>query len=250
MRLDKLLANLKYGSRKEIKQLIKKKLVLVNDEVIKDSSIHVNPEQDQITVAGEVITYKEHVYFMMHKPAGVISATTDLRHKTVIDLLSGDDLVYDVFPCGRLDIDTEGLIILSNDGQFAHQMLHPKKEINKVYYAEIEGHLTIDDQMQFSSGMEILDGQSQPYTTKPAKLEIIRADLQSQALVTIYEGKFHQVKRMFEHVGKRVTYLKRLAIGQLRLDEQLTLGQYREMNSEELELLFINELNVEENENG
>jgi 16S rRNA pseudouridine516 synthase len=238
MRLDKLLVELKFGSRKDIKQIVKNKQVTVNDGVVRDSSVHVDPINDVITVFGETIHYKPFFYFMLNKPAGYLSATKDGLHKTVLELLSEDDQKRDVFPCGRLDLDTEGLVILSNDGQFAHQLLHPKKEIYKTYYVEVDGMITEEDQAAFLNGMEILDGQNNPYVTKTAYLEILSP---TSAHVSICEGKFHQIKRMFQACDKRVTYLKRLAMGKLKLDPELALGEYREIMEDELALLFENE---------
>ncbi|MDF2699719.1 MAG: rRNA pseudouridine synthase [Haloplasmataceae bacterium] len=238
MRIDKLLSNLKYGTRNEIKKIIKEKQVKVNDVIVKDSGLQVDVLTDQITIFDQIIEYKEFVYLMLHKPKGYISATEDNMHKTVIDLIDDDFKIFDPFPCGRLDIDTEGLIILSNDGQFAHKMLHPKKEIYKKYYAEVDGVIENSDVDAFYQGLEILDGENKPYVTKKAKLDIIT---ENKAYVYICEGKFHQVKRMFQKCNKRVTYLKRESIGKLKLDENLQLGDYRELHKNELDLLFENE---------
>lgn len=242
MRLDKLLANLKYGTRTEIKKIIKDKNVLVNNKVVKDGSIHVNPNKDVISIYDEIIEYKEYIYMMMNKPSGYISATIDNMHKTVIDLLSDSERVYDVFPCGRLDIDTEGLIILANDGKFAHRLLHPKKEIYKKYYVEVDKDLEPEDIIAFKNGLEIYDGNNELYKTKKALLEIIAKD---KAYVYICEGKFHQVKRMFQKVGKQVIYLKRISIGKLALDDSLLPGKYKELNEDEIKLLFKNEYKLE-----
>jgi 16S rRNA pseudouridine516 synthase len=241
MRLDKLLVELKYGSRKDIKQIVKGKQVTVNDVIVRDSSVHVDPLKDVISVNGEVIHYQPFFYFMLNKPSGYLSATKDGLHKIVLELLSVEDQKRDVFPCGRLDLDTEGLMILSNDGQFAHQLLHPKKEIYKTYYVEVDGQLTEQDVAIFLMGMEILDGQNEPYMTKTAYLEILSSGAQSTANVSICEGKFHQIKRMFQACDKRVTYLKRVSMGSLKLDADLALGAYREISEEERALLFEND---------
>ncbi|MFZ4200104.1 pseudouridine synthase [Lysinibacillus sp. NPDC056220] len=236
MRLDKLLANMGYGSRKEVKQLLKQKAVTVDGASVKDAAMHVDPEQQNVSVYGERVIYTEFVYFMMNKPPGVISATEDLRDETVIDLLEPVDQHFQPFPVGRLDKDTEGLLVLTNDGILAHNLLSPKKHVPKVYYAHIEGVVTEEDVEKFANGLELDDG----YMTKPGKLVILKSAPQSEIELTIQEGKFHQVKRMFEAVGKRVTYLKRISMGNLKLDDQLELGEYRELTVEELDCLQNN----------
>ncbi|WP_432702618.1 pseudouridine synthase [Lysinibacillus sphaericus] len=230
MRLDKLLANMGYGSRKEVKQLLKQKAVSVDGTYVKDAAMHVDPEQQNVVVFGERVVYTEFVYYMMNKPPGVISATEDLRDETVIDLLDPLHQHFQPFPVGRLDKDTEGLLLLTNDGVLAHNLLSPKKHVPKVYYAKIEGIVTQEDGERFARGVELDDG----YVTKPGKLVILKSAPQSEIELTIQEGKFHQVKRMFEAVGKRVIYLKRLSMGSLQLDESLALGEYRELTPEEL----------------
>lgn len=230
MRLDKLLANMGYGSRKEVKQLLKQKAVTVDGAYVKDAALHVDPEQQIVSVFGERVVYTEFVYFIMNKPPGVISATEDLRDETVIDLLEPLHQHFQPFPVGRLDKDTEGLLLLTNDGHLAHNLLSPKKHVPKVYYAQIEGVVTEEDAEKFANGVELDDG----YVTKPGKLVILKSAQQSEIELTIQEGKFHQVKRMFEAVGKRVTYLKRISMGSLILDENLALGEYRELTAEEL----------------
>lgn len=230
MRLDKLLANMGYGSRKEVKQLLKQKAVTVDGAYVKDAALHVDPEQQIVSVFGERVVYTEFVYFIMNKPPGVISATEDLRDETVIDLLEPLHQHFQPFPVGRLDKDTEGLLLLTNDGHLAHNLLSPKKHVPKVYYAQIEGVVTEEDAEKFANGVELDDG----YVTKPGKLVILKSAQQSEIELTIQEGKFHQVKRMFEAVGKRVTYLKRISMGSLKLDENLALGEYRELTTEEL----------------
>lgn len=230
MRLDKLLANMGYGSRKEVKQLLKQKAVTVDGAYVKDAALHVDPEQQMVSVFEERVVYTEFVYLMMNKPPGVISATEDLRDETVIDLLEPLQQHFQPFPVGRLDKDTEGLLLLTNDGVLAHNLLSPKKHVPKVYYAQIEGVVTEEDVEKFANGVELDDG----YVTKPGKLVILKSAQQSEIELMIQEGKFHQVKRMFEAVGKRVTYLKRISMGSLTLDENLALGEYRELTTEEL----------------
>ena len=231
MRLDKLLANMGYGSRKEVKQLLKQKAVTVDGAYVKDAALHVDPEKQDVSVFGERVVYTEFVYFMMNKPPNVISATEDVQDDTVIDLLEPLHQHFKPFPVGRLDKDTEGLLLLTNDGQLAHNLLSPKKHVPKVYYAQIAGLVTEEDCKKFAQGVELDDG----YMTKPGELNILKSDLQSEIELTIQEGKFHQVKRMFESVGKRVTYLKRLSMGSLKLDDNLALGEYRELTTKELD---------------
>lgn len=239
MRLDKLLANMGFGTRKTVKNVLKAKEVTVNGLVEKDGKTHVNPETDKIEVSGEVIQYQEFMYFMLHKPQGVVSATTDHVHKTVIDLLQPQDQVMDPFPVGRLDKDTEGLLILTNDGTLAHNLLSPKKHVDKCYEAIIEGVVDEQDVQAFENGITLVDG----FNCQSAKLEIISVDFEKESSViqvTIHEGKFHQVKRMFEAVDKSVIYLKRLSMGSLQLDETLELGEYRQLTKEELASLKDN----------
>ncbi|AHI56788.1 pseudouridine synthase [Listeria ivanovii] len=230
MRLDKLLSHTGYGSRREVKPLLKSGSVTVNGTIQKDSKLQVNPEKDQITVHGNPVTYQEFVYFMLHKPQNVVSATEDNLSETVIDLLAQEDTLTNPFPVGRLDKDTEGLLIITNDGTLAHNLLSPKKHIDKTYYAKIEGDVTVADVEAFQTGITLDDG----YTCKSAHLEIITPN---EINVTIQEGKFHQVKRMFAATGKTVTYLKRISMGKLKLDEALRLGEYRPLTDEELALL-------------
>ncbi|WP_147532667.1 pseudouridine synthase [Bacillus marasmi] len=234
MRIDKMLANLGFGSRKEVKQLLKSGAVKINDGVIKDAKQHVDTDNDIVTLNGEVIEYRQYIYLMMNKPPGVISATEDTRDETVIDLLEMNDAVYEPFPVGRLDKDTEGLLLLTNDGQLAHQLLSPKKHVPKMYYAVIDGVVTEEDVEAFKKGVTLDDG----YFTKPGELSILKSGIRSEIELTITEGKFHQVKRMFQAVGKRVVYLKRMTMGPLKLDEELELGEYRELTEDEIEQLI------------
>jgi 16S rRNA pseudouridine516 synthase len=233
MRIDKVLSNLGYGSRKDVKKLLKDGAVKVNNVVVKDAKQHVDPERDSVTLNGEEIQYREFIYLMMNKPPGVISATEDNRDETVIDLLEVEDQIFEPFPVGRLDKDTEGLLLITNDGQLSHRLLSPKKHVPKTYFALIEGEVTEEDIEAFKNGVSLDDG----YETKPGDLVILKSGLTSDIELTITEGKFHQVKRMFQSVGKRVIYLKRLSMGPLKLDETLELGEYRELTDEELEML-------------
>ncbi len=233
MRIDKMLANLGYGSRKEVKQLLKSGAVKVDDKLVKDAKEHVDPTTQTVTLNGEVIEYKEFIYLMMNKPPGVLSATEDNAAETVIDLLELEDQVYEPFPVGRLDKDTEGLLLITNDGQLAHRLLSPKKHVPKTYFAVIDGEVTDADVKAFANGVTLDDG----YETKPGELKILKSGIRSDIELTITEGKFHQVKRMFQAVGKRVVYLQRISMGPLKLDETLDLGEYRELTDEEVQLL-------------
>lgn len=232
-RLDKLLSNYGFGSRSKIRQLAKDGLIKVDNEIVKDSSLHVDPVKSEIDVNGERLNYRQYIYIMMNKPAGVISATDDKRLKTVLDLLPEEFTCFDLFPAGRLDIDTEGLLLLTNDGQLAHNLLSPKKHVPKKYYAIIAGAVTEEDVHRFKSGVTLDDG----YKTMSSELEIIKSGARSEIELVLHEGKFHQVKRMFEAVGKKVVYLKRIQMGGLRLDESIPLGRCRELLPEEVELL-------------
>lgn len=233
MRIDKMLANLGYGSRKEIKKLLKQGVVSINEQVVKDPKVQVDPKKDIVTLNGEVIEYKEFIYLMMNKPPGVVSATEDSRDTTVVDLLEEEDRIYCPFPVGRLDKDTEGLLLLTNDGQLAHHLLSPKKEVPKTYFAVIDKEVTEEDAEAFLRGVYLDDG----YLTKPAQLNILKSGMRSDVEIIITEGKFHQVKRMFLSRGKKVLYLKRISMGPLHLDESLNLGEYRELTEEEIKML-------------
>lgn len=233
MRIDKFLANMGFGTRKEVKQLVKSKAVTINDETVKDSGKQLDPNADVVRVYGDIVAYKPFLYLMLNKPAGVISATEDYKDNTVIDLLDEDVKHYDLHPVGRLDKDTVGLLLLTNDGDLTHQLLSPKKKVPKKYYARIEGQVTEEDVTAFSQGVTLEDG----YETKPGELTILESGPASVIELVITEGKFHQVKRMFEAVGKKVVYLKRLEMGSLTLDETLREGEYRELTDEELDQL-------------
>ena len=233
MRIDKMLANLGYGSRKEVKQLLKSGAVKIDDVIVKDAKQHVDATKQTVTLNGEVIEYKEFIYLMMNKPQGVLSATEDSVSETVIDLLELGDQVYEPFPVGRLDKDTEGLLLITNDGQLAHKLLSPKKHVPKTYFAVIDQEVTDEDVKAFAEGVILDDG----YETKPGELKILKSGIRSDIELTITEGKFHQVKRMFEAVGKKVIYLKRISMGPLPLDETLEHGEYRELTEEEVNML-------------
>lgn len=233
-RLDKVLSNLGYGSRKEIKQAVRKGLIEVNGELVKDNGMQVDPENDRIVVNGEEIFYRKYIYLMMNKPDGVVSATFDNRDETVVDLLEVEHQVFNPFPVGRLDKDTVGLLLLTNDGELNHRLISPKWKVDKIYYARIDKKVTEDDVKKFKKGITLDDG----YLCKEAILEILEAsDEGSEVMVTIQEGKYHQVKRMFEAVDKKVVYLKRVEFGTLKLDEDLEEGEYRELTDEEVNIL-------------
>lgn len=234
-RLDKIVSNLGYGSRKEVKALVKKGLIEVDGVVVKDNGMAIDPETAVISINGEEITYRKYIYLIMNKPAGVISATHDNREETVVDLLEVDHQVFNPFPVGRLDKDTVGLLLLTNDGDLNHKLISPKWHVDKVYFAKIDKEVTEEDVKEFKKGIKLDDG----YVCKEAKLEILSASEEgSEIKVTIQEGKYHQVKRMFEAVGKKVVYLQRIEFGGLKLDEEdLEEGEYRELTKEELLIL-------------
>lgn len=233
MRIDKLLCSVGTGTRSEIKKMIKSGAVTVagRDKIRPED--HVDPFKDKVFVNGKAVEYKEFVYLMMNKPAGYVSATFDKRLPTVIDLVPQEYLHFDLFPAGRLDIDTEGFLLLTNDGQTAHNILSPKKHIPKTYYAKISGEVNEDDVSAFLTGVDI----GEEKLTKPAELKILSKGNVSEIELTLTEGKFHQVKRMFEAVGKEVIYLKRIKMNGLSLDGNLKLGEARELSSEEIRFL-------------
>jgi len=233
MRLDKFLAEAGLGSRKEVKQLIKKGQITVNQQIEKSDKKQVDPEKDRIEYRGEPLHYQEFYYYVLHKPAGVVSATEDQRDQTVMDLFSAKDYRSDLFPVGRLDKDTEGLLLITNDGKLAHELLSPKKHVEKEYYAEVSGVMTDEDQQKFTDGI-LLDGD----LTLPAELSIDEVTGEtSKVRIILHEGKFHQVKRMVKSCGKEVTYLKRIRMGGLTLPQDLAKGKYRLLTEDELRRL-------------
>ena len=229
LRLDKYLADMGKGTRSEVKKAISKGLVRVNNEIVKKPETKLDTDSDHVLFDGVLVGYAQYEYYMLNKPAGVISATEDKREKTVIDLIT-EKKRKDLFPVGRLDRDTEGLLLISNDGELAHRLLSPSKHVDKVYYAKIDGKVTIEDVEAFQQGVDI----GEEKLTRPAKLRILKSGTQSEIELTICEGKFHQVKRMFQAVGKEVVYLKRLQMGTLILDESLKPGEYRELTEQEI----------------
>lgn len=232
MRLDKYLSHAGLGTRKEVKQLLKTGRICVNGEPVKQPNFHVQTT-DQITLDGEIVSYEEFVYYMVNKPQEVLSATRDATQPTVLDLLSDEDYRSDLFPVGRLDKDTVGLLLLTNDGALSHQLLSPKKHVSKEYMAEIVGIMTEKDQMSFLEGIE-LEGNE---ICQPARLEILHINEEqgtSRVKITLVEGKYHQVKRMVAACGKKVQHLQRISMGSLRLDDELAEGDYRRLSSEEI----------------
>lgn len=234
IRLDKYLVEMERGSRTQIRDAARKGRIQVNGKVEKKTERKIDPDVDVVSMDGSTVTYRAFEYYMLYKPQGVVSATEDRLHKTVLDLLDGEKR-YDLFPVGRLDMDTEGLLLLTNDGDLAHRLLAPNKHVDKQYYARISGTLPEDAREIMEAGMALSDGTQ----VKPAVLEIGKTgdDGWTEVLLTIREGKFHQVKRMFEALGCKVEYLKRLSMGTLQLDETLKPGEYRNLTDEELALL-------------
>ena len=236
MRLDKFLVACAVGSRTEVKNLLKAGRVTVNGKKEKSAKLQIDEERDEIRFDGQVLEYEEFVYYMMNKPQGVISATEDSKHRTVLDLLDDYGRAKEVFPVGRLDIDTHGLLLLTNDGQLAHALLSPKRHVDKTYLAQVKGIMSQEDVDTFAKGIPLKD-----FTCQPARLEIVSTDAeknQSLVRVTIAEGKFHQVKRMVAYCGKEVVDLQRLTMGTLALDENLERGEWRRLTQEELEALL------------
>ena len=233
MRLDKLLADCGFGTRTEVKKLIKSGAVKIEGCEKLSPDLHINPEETKIFVKGNPVLYKEFAYIMMNKPAGYISATFDKKLPTVVDLLPEELARFNPFPVGRLDIDTEGLLLLTNDGELSHQLLSPKREVKKTYIAHLEKPLSESYQQIFKNGMDLGD-----FVTKPAEIKFLSNDDPYIAEVVICEGKFHQVKRMFEKVSNKVLFLKRIKIKDLSLDENLKPGEFRELTEEEIKKLF------------
>ncbi|MBQ8330443.1 MAG: rRNA pseudouridine synthase [Lachnospiraceae bacterium] len=225
MRLDKYLSEMGAGTRSELKKAVRAGRVTVNGVKARDASMHVE-EGDEIFMDGERVAYEQFVYYLMNKPAGVISATEDTRDRTVLDLLEGQQR-KGLFPVGRLDRDTEGLLLITNNGELAHRLLSPKNHVDKVYFARLDAPVGETERRLFAEGLRV----DETFTAMPAGLEIL--DPGNEVKVTIREGKFHQIKRMFEAVGREVLYLKRLSMGPLALDGSLPPGAYRRLTEEE-----------------
>ena len=234
MRLDKYLSDMGLGTRSEMKKLLKKGLITVNGTVTTDPACKVT-SSDHVTCDGSPVQYEEYVYYMLNKPAGVVSATSDRKEKTVLDLIT-EPARKDLFPVGRLDKDTEGLLLITNDGALAHRLLSPARHVDKVYYAKVAGIITQEHVALFAQGLKV----EEDFTAMPADLKVLSVDdgaRESEIELTIREGKFHQVKRMIAAVGCEVLYLKRLSMGTLVLDETLGSGEYRRLTAEELQSL-------------
>ena len=234
MRLDKFLVACAVGSRTEVKNFLKAGRVTVNGKKEKSAKLQIDEETDEICFDGQKLDYEEFVYYMMNKPQGVISATEDPKHKTVLDLMDDYARAKEVFPVGRLDIDTHGLLLLTNDGKLAHALLSPKRHVDKTYLTQVKGIMTDEDIETFAQGIPLKD-----FICQPAKLELVSLDKEESLVrVTIAEGKFHQVKRMVAYCGKEVVDLQRLTMGTLTLDEDLQRGEWRRLSKEELEGLL------------
>lgn len=243
IRLDKYLADMQVGTRSQVKEQIRKKLVSVNGVTVTKPDVKVDTDRDKIMVGSDIIGYTQFEYFMLNKPKGVLSAANDPKAQTVVDLIT-DNICRDLFPVGRLDKDTEGLMLITNDGELAHKLLSPRKHVDKSYYVRFEGIIADNTVESFAKGIdiniakcaddEVDNNPKEIYHTKPAKLRLMSAD---EAVITISEGKFHQIKRMFMAAGCRVTYLKRISMGTLQLDFDLKPGQYRRLTDSETDNL-------------
>lgn len=229
MRLDKFLAHANYGTRREVKKIIRSGWVSVNDQIVKNDDFKIDESKDIICVDNEQVIYQQFYYIMLNKPNGYVSATIDDRYPTVIDLIY-EDYALDLFPVGRLDLDTEGLLLLTNDGSLSHELLSPKKHVDKEYYVELEKEYSDQDIKTLEAGVAINDQE----VCKEAKVK--RIDNNKMMLI-IQEGKYHQVKRMMHAIENEVTYLKRVRMGTLKLDKTLPLGEYRALNEEEIKML-------------
>lgn len=232
IRLDKYLAEMGAGTRSEVKKYIRQGSVTVDGVTVKKPEEKVNELTQKVCVNGKQIGYEKFEYYMLNKPKGVVSATTDQKDQTVVELIESRKR-KDLFPVGRLDKDTEGLLLITNDGELAHRLLAPKKHVDKVYYAKIDGTVTEETVARFREGLDIGSGEF----AKPSSLTIVKSGLISEIELTIQEGKFHQVKRMFHAVGMEVLELKRLSMGSLVLDPALKPGEYRRLKEEEVEKL-------------
>ena len=232
-RLDKFLADAGLGTRSEVKRMLKGGLVSVNGATVKDPAVKIDAGSDVIEYRGERVAFEEHRYYMLNKPDGVVSATEDRNEPTVRSLLK-DVNTKDLFPVGRLDKDTEGLLLITDDGELAHKLLSPRYHVDKTYHVTAEGIITDDDIRRLEEGVDI----GEKALTLPAKAEMIGSGQDvSEVLLTIHEGKFHQVKRMFEVIGKPVVHLKRISFGSLKLDEKLAPGEFRRLADEEIKAL-------------
>ena len=232
IRLDKFLSEMSGWTRSEVKKIVRTGSVTVDGNEVKKPETKIDEKLSIVSVDGRQIKYNKYEYYMLNKPKGFVSATTDREHKTVVDIISSSEK-KDLFPVGRLDIDTEGLLLITNDGELAHRLLAPKNHVEKTYYVEVSGILDDVDVDAVEKGLDIGEEKN----TIPAKMEILKTDIQnniSSCYLTIHEGKFHQVKRMMKKLGKTVTYLKRVSMGSLILDSKLKKGNYRKLTEQEL----------------
>lgn len=232
IRLDKYLCEMSVGTRSEVKKYIRQGRITVDGKKVVKPEEKVDEQSQQVSMDNQLIGYEAFEYYMLYKPAGVVSATVDKKEKTVLDLIT-DKKRKDLFPIGRLDKDTEGLLLITNNGEMAHRLLAPRKHVDKTYYATIEGRVTEKEVKMFSEGLSIGNDEY----AKPSVLKILKTGDTSEIELTIQEGKFHQVKRMFHAVGMEVTYLKRISMGSLVLDESLQKGEYRPLTKKEVEQL-------------
>ena len=235
IRLDKYLSEMGVGTRQEVKKMIRKGQIKIDGYVVLKPEVKVDEIKQTVYVDDQPVIYEKYEYYLLNKPQGVISATEDSCERTVLDLISSKKR-RDLFPVGRLDKDTEGLLLITNDGGLAHKLLSPKKHVDKTYYAEVEGRVTEEIVRIFANGVNIGNEENEEWTL-PAKLNVLQSEASSKVKLTIQEGKFHQVKRMFQAVGMKVTYLKRETMGPLMLDKDLNPGEYRKLTKAELELL-------------
>ena len=231
IRLDKFLADMGRGTRSQIREMAKKGRISINGQPVKKTDLKVDPERDAVAVDGQPVAYVTHEYYMLHKPAGVVTATEDNLHRTVMDLL--ETARKDLFPVGRLDKDTEGLLLITNDGVLAHRLLSPNHHVDKTYFVRVHGRVTEEEEKSFRAGVNIGTRDEEEWT-RPARLEILKSGEESEVRLTIQEGKYHQIKRMFQAVGMEVLYLKRLSMGKLTLDPGLKPGEYRLLTEKEL----------------
>ena len=232
IRLDKFLSEMSGWTRSEVKKIVRTGSVTVDGNEVKKPETKIDEKLSIVRVDGRQIKYNKYEYYMLNKPQGFVSATTDREHKTVVDIISSSEK-KDLFPVGRLDIDTEGLLLITNDGELAHRLLAPKNHVEKTYYVEVSGILDDADVDAVEKGLDIGEEKN----TIPAKMEILKTDIQnniSSCYLTIHEGKFHQVKRMMKKLGKTVTYLKRVSMGSLILDSKLKKGNYRKLTEQEI----------------
>lgn len=232
IRLDKFLSEMSGWTRSEVKKIVRTGSVTVDGNEVKKPETKIDEKLSIVSVDGRQIKYNKYEYYMLNKPKGFVSATTDREHKTVVDIISSSEK-KDLFPVGRLDIDTEGLLLITNDGELAHRLLAPKNHVEKTYYVEVSGILDDVDVDAVEKGLDIGEEKN----TIPAKMEILKTDIQnniSSCYLSIHEGKFHQVKRMMKKLGKTVTYLKRVSMGSLILDSKLKNGNYRKLTEQEI----------------